>query len=74
MDPAGSSTQPTGPDAQEDAIPTSAAVAAIQHVNLPPFCPNSPCTWLLQVEAHFVYGKSPANRPDTGIWCPYLRT
>lgn len=53
MDPAGSSTQPTGPDAQEDARPNSAAVAAIQHVNLPPFWPNNPCTWLLQVEAYF---------------------
>ncbi|KAH8039481.1 hypothetical protein HPB51_007383 [Rhipicephalus microplus] len=53
MDPAGSATNATGPDAQEDARPTGAAVAVIQHVNLPPFWPNSPSTWCLQVEAHF---------------------
>ncbi|KAH8035846.1 hypothetical protein HPB51_010533 [Rhipicephalus microplus] len=53
MDPAGSATNPTGPDAQEDARPSGAAVAVIQHVNLPPFWPNSPSTWFLQVEAHF---------------------
>ncbi|KAH8009920.1 hypothetical protein HPB51_022480 [Rhipicephalus microplus] len=53
MDPAGSATNPTGPDAQKDARPSGAAVAAIQHVNLPPFRPNSPRTWFLQVEAHF---------------------
>ncbi|KAH7938820.1 hypothetical protein HPB52_000763 [Rhipicephalus sanguineus] len=53
MDPAGSATNPTGPDAQEDARPCGAAVAVIQHVNLPPFWPNSPSTWFLQVEAHF---------------------
>ncbi|KAH8022959.1 hypothetical protein HPB51_006389 [Rhipicephalus microplus] len=53
MDPAGSATNPTGPDAQEDARPSGAAVTAIQHVNLPPFWPNSPSTWFLQVEAHF---------------------
>ncbi|XP_049272044.1 uncharacterized protein LOC125758657 [Rhipicephalus sanguineus] len=53
MDLAGSATNPTGPDAQEDARPSGAAVAAIQHVNLPPFWPNSPSTWFLQVEAHF---------------------
>ncbi|KAH8024448.1 hypothetical protein HPB51_023958 [Rhipicephalus microplus] len=53
LDPAGSATNPTGPDAQEDAKPSGAAVAAIQDVNLPPFWPNSPSTWFLQVEAHF---------------------
>ncbi|KAH8010005.1 hypothetical protein HPB51_024355 [Rhipicephalus microplus] len=53
MDPAGSATNPTDPDAQEDARPSGAAVAATQHVNLPPFWPNSPSTWFLQVEAHF---------------------
>ncbi|KAH8023714.1 hypothetical protein HPB51_015254 [Rhipicephalus microplus] len=53
MDPAGSSTNPTGPDAQEDTRPSGAAIAAIQHVNLPPFWPNSPSRWFLQVEAHF---------------------
>ncbi|KAH8024200.1 hypothetical protein HPB51_022261 [Rhipicephalus microplus] len=53
MDPAGFATNPTGPDAQGDARPCGAAVAAIQHVNLPPFWPNSPSTWFLQVEAHF---------------------
>ncbi|KAH8029291.1 hypothetical protein HPB51_025001 [Rhipicephalus microplus] len=53
MDSAGSATNPTSPDAQEDAKPGNAAVAAIQHVNLPPFWPNSPSTWFLQVEAHF---------------------
>ncbi|KAH8031935.1 hypothetical protein HPB51_022133 [Rhipicephalus microplus] len=53
VDPAGSATNPTGPDAQEDVKPSGAAVAAIQHVNLPPFWPNSPSTWFLQVEAHF---------------------
>ncbi|KAH8027785.1 hypothetical protein HPB51_009667 [Rhipicephalus microplus] len=50
MDSAGSATDPT---AQEDARPSGAAVAAIQHVNLPPFWPNSPSTWFLQVEVHF---------------------
>ncbi|KAH8008680.1 hypothetical protein HPB51_000710 [Rhipicephalus microplus] len=35
------------------APPSGAAVAAIQHVNLPPFSSNSPSTWFLQVEAHF---------------------
>ncbi|KAH8029203.1 hypothetical protein HPB51_023768 [Rhipicephalus microplus] len=53
MDPAGSSTNPTGPDAQKVAKPSGVAVAAIQHVSLPPFWPNSPSTWFLQVEAHF---------------------
>ncbi|KAH8020279.1 hypothetical protein HPB51_025799 [Rhipicephalus microplus] len=53
MDSAGSATNPTGPDAQEDARPSGAAVAAIQHVNLPLFWPNSSSTWFLQVEAHF---------------------
>ncbi|KAH8041552.1 hypothetical protein HPB51_016997 [Rhipicephalus microplus] len=53
MDLAGSATNPTGPDAQKDAKPSGAAVAVIQHVNLPPFWPNSPSTWFLQVEAHF---------------------
>ncbi|KAH7958146.1 hypothetical protein HPB51_027869 [Rhipicephalus microplus] len=53
MDPAGSATSPTGPDTQEDARPTGGAVAAIQHVNLPPFWPKSSSTWFLQVEAHF---------------------
>ncbi|KAH8034268.1 hypothetical protein HPB51_022094 [Rhipicephalus microplus] len=53
MDPAGSTTNPTGPDAEKDARPSGAAVAAIQHVNLPSFWPNSPSTWFLQVEAHF---------------------
>ncbi|KAH8025793.1 hypothetical protein HPB51_012115 [Rhipicephalus microplus] len=53
MDPTGSAIYPTGPDAQEDARPSGAAVAAIQHVNLPPFWPNSPSTWSLQLEAHF---------------------
>ncbi|KAH8037838.1 hypothetical protein HPB51_017338 [Rhipicephalus microplus] len=53
MDLAGSVTHPTGPDAQEDARPSGAAVAAIQHINLPPFWPNSPSTWFLQVEVHF---------------------
>ncbi|KAH8023893.1 hypothetical protein HPB51_018874 [Rhipicephalus microplus] len=53
MNPAGYATNPTGPDAQEDARPSGAAVAAIQHVNLPPFWPNCPSTWFLQVEAHF---------------------
>ncbi|KAH7934546.1 hypothetical protein HPB51_029088 [Rhipicephalus microplus] len=52
-DPAGSVTNPTGPDAQEDAKPSGAAVPAIHHVNLPPFWPNSPSAWFLQVEAHF---------------------
>ncbi|KAH6929323.1 hypothetical protein HPB50_026524 [Hyalomma asiaticum] len=49
----GSSQSPTGPDAQEDARPSSPAVAAIQNVNLPPFWPSSPCILLLQVEAQF---------------------
>ncbi|KAH8029254.1 hypothetical protein HPB51_024644 [Rhipicephalus microplus] len=53
MNSAGSATNPIGPDAQEDAKPSGAAVAAIQHVNLPLFWPNSPSTWFLQVEAHF---------------------
>ncbi|KAH8028843.1 hypothetical protein HPB51_019932 [Rhipicephalus microplus] len=53
MDPAGSATKTTNPDAQEDARPSGAAVAAIQHVNLPLFWPNSPSTGFLQVEAHF---------------------
>ncbi|KAH8027376.1 hypothetical protein HPB51_004767 [Rhipicephalus microplus] len=53
MDSAGSATNPTGPDAEEDAKPSGAAVAAIQHVNLPSFWPNRPSTWFLQVEAHF---------------------
>ncbi|KAH6922184.1 hypothetical protein HPB50_010789 [Hyalomma asiaticum] len=52
INPAGSSAQPTGPDAQVGFRPSSAAVAAIQRVSLPPFRPNSP-TWLLQVEVHF---------------------
>ncbi|KAH8038818.1 hypothetical protein HPB51_003321 [Rhipicephalus microplus] len=38
---------------KKDARPSGAAVAAIQHVNLPPFWPNSPSTWFLQVEVHF---------------------
>ncbi|KAH8025158.1 hypothetical protein HPB51_004000 [Rhipicephalus microplus] len=53
MNPAGFATNPTGPDAHEDARPSGAAVAAIHHVILPPFWPNSPSTWFLQVEAHF---------------------
>ncbi|KAH6922421.1 hypothetical protein HPB50_013568 [Hyalomma asiaticum] len=64
MDRAGYSTQPIGPVAQEDARPSSAGVAAIQHLKLPPFCPDCTCTWLLQVEAHFRLRKSRANRPD----------
>ncbi|KAH8027297.1 hypothetical protein HPB51_004209 [Rhipicephalus microplus] len=53
MDLAGSTTNPTSPDTQKDARPSGAAVAATQHVNLPPFWPNSPSTWFLQVETHF---------------------
>ncbi|KAH8031223.1 hypothetical protein HPB51_014059 [Rhipicephalus microplus] len=53
MDPTGSATNPTGPNAREDARPSGAAAAAIQHVNLPPFWPYSLSTWFLQVEAHF---------------------
>ncbi|KAH8034914.1 hypothetical protein HPB51_003201 [Rhipicephalus microplus] len=57
MDPAGSATNPTGPDAQEDARPSGAAVAAIQQVNMPPFWPHSPSTWFMQVEAHLCLRK-----------------
>ncbi|KAH8034410.1 hypothetical protein HPB51_023658 [Rhipicephalus microplus] len=44
--------KPTGPDAEEYARTSGAAVAAIKYVNLPPFWPNSPSTWFLQVEVH----------------------
>ncbi|KAH7942690.1 hypothetical protein HPB51_028627 [Rhipicephalus microplus] len=50
---AGSAPDPAGPDAQEDTRPNGAAIAATHHVNLPPFWPNSPSTWFLQVEANF---------------------
>ncbi|KAH7982489.1 hypothetical protein HPB52_005385 [Rhipicephalus sanguineus] len=53
MDPVSSSTLPTGPDDQEDARPSGAAVAAFQYVNLPPFSPNSPSPCFLQVKADF---------------------
>ncbi|KAH8031727.1 hypothetical protein HPB51_020701 [Rhipicephalus microplus] len=53
INPAGSATNPTSPHAQADARPSSAVVAAIQDVNLPPFWFKSPSTWFLQVEAHF---------------------
>ncbi|KAH7984946.1 hypothetical protein HPB52_024424 [Rhipicephalus sanguineus] len=53
VDPTGSSTLPARPETQEDARPSGVAVAAFQHVSLPPFWPNSPSTWFLQVEAHF---------------------
>ncbi|KAH8031204.1 hypothetical protein HPB51_014040 [Rhipicephalus microplus] len=62
MDPAGSATNPTSPDAKEDARPSGAAVAAIQHVNLPPFWPNSSSTWFLQVEAHFRLRQIPSQQ------------
>ncbi|KAH8036247.1 hypothetical protein HPB51_021491 [Rhipicephalus microplus] len=52
MDAAGSSTLRGGPDTQEDSTPY-ASVAVFQHVDLPPFWPNNPSTWLLQVKAHF---------------------
>ncbi|KAH8020302.1 hypothetical protein HPB51_000272 [Rhipicephalus microplus] len=53
MGATGAATNSTGLDAQEDARSSGAAVVAIQHVNLPPFWPNGPSTWFLQVEAHF---------------------
>ncbi|XP_072144410.1 uncharacterized protein [Dermacentor andersoni] len=53
MDRAGSFALPAGDDTQDHARSGGTAVATFQHINLPPFWPYRPSTWLLQVDAHF---------------------